>query len=273
MESRAFAALCAAYAKAKEAGLLDHAYIYGCDENPAERFPQVQRAVAILKQEFPGVPIMTTTYDQSYSLASPIKSVDAFCPLTPSFNPAKAAAARAAGKQVWWYICCGPHHPYANMFVEYPAIEGRLLMGAMTACQRPDGFLYYEISIWNSQRPISKGPFTDWDPRSWTTYHGDGSWTCRCRRHTRADHPAGEFPRRAGGLRLCRHSGKTRPSAAGEGQGGSACPGGQVVGRAQAALVVPPSLVKSMTQYSRDPAVLYARRNHIAGLIDRSDEL
>ena len=43
---------------------------------------------------------------------------------------------------------------------------------------RPDGFLYYEISIWNSKRCITSGPFTDWDPRSWTTYHGDGSWTC-----------------------------------------------------------------------------------------------
>ena len=64
------------------------------------------------------------------------------------------------------------------MFIEYPAIEGRLLMGAMTARQRPDGFLYYQISIWNSRRPITSGPFTDWDPRSWTTYHGDGSWTC-----------------------------------------------------------------------------------------------
>ena len=109
---------------------------------------------------------------------SVIKSMDAFCPLTPSFDPAKAAKARAAGKQVWWYICCGPHHPHANMFIEYPAIEGRLLMGAMTAKQRPDGFLYYQISIWNSRQPITSGPFTDWDPRSWTTYHGDGSWTC-----------------------------------------------------------------------------------------------
>ena len=64
------------------------------------------------------------------------------------------------------------------MFIEYPAIEGRLLMGALTTKYRPDGFLYYQISIWNSRKPITGGPFTDWDPRSWTSYHGDGSWTC-----------------------------------------------------------------------------------------------
>ncbi|MFQ6097770.1 MAG: glycoside hydrolase domain-containing protein, partial [Armatimonadota bacterium] len=165
------------YERAKELGILDHAYIYGCDEHPADRFPAVERAAAALKAEFPEVPVMTTTYDHSFGLESVIKSVDAFCPLTPRFDAEKAAKARARGKQVWWYICCGPHHPHANMFIEYPAIEGRLLMGAMTAKYRPDGFLYYQISIWNSRRPIEDGPFTDWDPRSWTTYHGEGSWT------------------------------------------------------------------------------------------------
>ncbi len=261
----------AAYAKAKELGLLDHAYLYGCDETPAEHFPQVQRAAAILKEEFPGVPVMTTTYDQSYSLASPIKSVDAFCPLTPSFSPTKAAAARAAGKQVWWYICCGPHHPYANMFIEYPAIEGRLLMGPMTARQRPDGFLYYQISIWNSRRPITTGPFTDWDPRSWTTYHGDGSWTC-----VAADGlpvPTIRLENFRDGLedfayvllleKLVRQrlaKGDTLPAEE-----------KKWLAEAQAALLVPPSLVNDMTHYSRDPAALYAWRNRIADLIDRSD--
>ena len=32
-----------AYSKAKQLGLLDHAYIYGCDEAPKELFPQVCR--------------------------------------------------------------------------------------------------------------------------------------------------------------------------------------------------------------------------------------
>ena len=167
-----------AYARAKELGLLSHAYIYGCDEVTTEFFPRVQQAAEILKTEFPEALIMTTTYDQTYGMNSPINAMDAFCPLTPKFDPDQAAKARAAGKQVWWYICCSPHHPNANMFIEYPAIDGRLLMGAMSAKYRPHGFLYYQISIWNSQHPIESGPFTDWDPRSWTTYHGDGSWTC-----------------------------------------------------------------------------------------------
>ena len=215
---------------------------------------------------------MTTTYDQSYSLASPIKSVDAFCPLTLSFNPTKAAAARAAGKQVWWYICCGPHHPYTNMFVEYPAIEGRLLMGAMTTRQRPDGFLYYQISIWNSRRPITTGPFTDWDPRSWTTYHGDGSWTC-----VAADGlpvPTIRLENFRDGLEDFAYVALLEKLVRRRLAKGDTLPAEEKkwLAEAQAALVVSPSLVKDMTHYSRDPAALYAWRNRIADLIDRSDK-
>ncbi len=130
-------------------------------------FERVERAAATLKRELPGVPVFTTARDKNDGLDSPLPSVDWWCPLTPDFDPERAGRARAAGRQVWWYICCcSPHHLYANMFLEYPAIEARLPMWAMTAEDRPDGFLYYQISIWNSRRPILDGPFTGWDPRS-----------------------------------------------------------------------------------------------------------
>jgi len=251
-----------AYEKAKELGLLDHAYIYGCDEVVTNHFIRVEEAAAMLKKEFPGVPIMTTTYDHSYGMDSCIKSVDAFCPLTPKFDPAQAAAARAAGKQVWWYICCGPRHPYANMFIEYPAIEGRLLMGAMTAKERPDGFLYYQISIWNSQKPITSGPFADWTPRSWTTYHGDGAWTCVGPDGTPL--PTQRLENFRDGLEdfayVCLLEDLVKRQAA--------KPATPWVEASKAALSVPEDLVKSMTEYSRDPAALYAWRNRLADLIE-----
>lgn len=167
-----------AYAKAKELGLLEHAYVYGCDEIATNWFGNIRRCVQILKEELPGVPISTTAYDHEFGVGTPLDVMDWFTPLTPKFDAEKAAKSRAAGHQVWWYICCGPHAPQANMFIECPAIEGRVLMGAETTRMRPDGFLYYQITIWNSKRCITSGPFTDWDPRSWTRYHGDGSWTC-----------------------------------------------------------------------------------------------
>ncbi len=244
------------YARAKELGMLDHAYLYGCDEVPTNHFAWVERAAAILKAEFPGVPVLTTTYDDGFGATSGLRSIDGFCPLTPKYDRARADAARAAGRKVWWYICCGPRHPHANMFVEYPAIEGRLLMGAMTARERPDGFLYYQISIWNSRRPIASGPFTDWDPRSWTTYHGDGAWTCVG--PGGAPVPTIRLENFRDGLddfaavRILEDLVKTRGAVAGTDPAWLAA--------ARAAIAVPESLVKSMTDYSRDPAALLAWR-------------
>ncbi|NLX96525.1 MAG: DUF4091 domain-containing protein [Rhodopirellula sp.] len=253
--------------KSKELGLLDHAYIYGCDENPADVFPQVERTAAMIKAAFPDVPVMTTTYDHSYGLDSVIQSIDAWCPLTPRFDLAKAEQARGRGRQVWWYICCGPHHPHANMFVEYPAIEGRLLMGAMTAKYRPDGFLYYQISIWNSQRPIESGPFTAWDPRSWTSYHGDGSWTCvgpdgtplstiRLENFRDGLEDYAYFRILEATVAKVESSDEQRRRY------------DAWLKAAKPLLVVPAEVVKSLTEYTRDPAILYDYRNRLAEAIE-----
>ncbi|MBN2129462.1 MAG: DUF4091 domain-containing protein [Sedimentisphaerales bacterium] len=259
-----------AYEKAKELGLLDHAYIYGFDECREERFPELEAAAAAFKKAYPEVLVMTTSYDHSYGLDSCVKSMDAWCPLSPVFDPDKAAQARAAGKRVWWYICCGPHHPDANWFIEYRAIEIRLLMGAMTAKYRPDGFLYYELSIWNANKPITSGPFTQWNPVSWTTYHGDGSIFCvgpggtplptirlenyrdgqedfayTCILRDIIEH----YQSRATGLTPEQRS---------------------WLDEAIQTLEVPKELVAARSDYSDDPAVLYGYRKRVADMIDNS---
>lgn len=260
----------AAYDKSKELGVLDHAYIYGCDEAAADLFPRVQAAAEILQREFTGVPIMTTTYDHSFGADSVIKAVDAFCPLTPRFDPAKAAAARTTGRQVWWYICCGPHHPHANLFIEYPAIEGRILMGAMTAKYRPDGFLYYQISIWNSKKPIEGGPFTDWDPRSWTGYHGDGSWTCVGPDGTplatiRLENFRDGLEDYAYARLLDDQVNRVEKSSALREQKAA------WLKSAKALLAVPAEVLKSKTEYTLDPAAVYRWRDALAEAILTAD--
>ena len=51
-------------------------------------------------------------------------------------------------------------------------------MGAQAVRMRPDGFLYYQISVWKGNKCIEKGPFTDWNPANDLQYNGDGSWVC-----------------------------------------------------------------------------------------------
>ena len=253
------------YEKAKELGILDHAYIYGCDEFTADKFPSAERAASILKQEFPEVPLFTTCYDKSFGMDGRLASIDYFCPLTPSYDPAQAAAARAAGKQVWWYICLVPARPYANNFIESSGIETRLLMGAMSAKYRPDGFLYYQTSLWNNTAPITAGPYTDWVAQSFPGYNGDGNWS----------YP-GPDGTPLGSIRLENfRDGLEDYSyvklletllAEAEKSGADA----DWCREAEEALQVPVSLVESLTEYTRDSATLYKWRSRLAELIERA---
>ena len=70
------------YAQLKAAGLGEYAYAYGCDEAPKDMLPQIRRATEILKEELPDVPLID------------------------KYDAKKAAASRATGHKVWWYICC-----------------------------------------------------------------------------------------------------------------------------------------------------------------------
>ncbi len=251
------------YEFAKRNGILDHAFIYGCDEAPKDTHDQVQRAVKILKEEFPGVPIFTTAYDHEFGVNTSLACMDWFTPLTPRYDAAKAAVARKEGRQVWWYICCGPRAPYANMFIEHAAIEGRLLMGAQTTRMRPDGFLYYAIAIWNGAQVIQgTSAFTDWTARSWTTFHGDGSWTC-C--------GPGGMPLATQRLENFRDGLEDYAYALELERRLKACPDPNCAWAKEARrlLAVPKDVMDTMSNYTDAPEKLLAWRNAMADLIER----
>ena len=156
------------------------------------------------------------------------------------------------------------------MFVEYPAIEGRLLMGAMTARQRPDGFLNYSLTIWNDNKPIETGPFTSWNPVSWTTYHGDGSWFCSGPDGKPV--PTIRLENFRDGLEDFAYATILEQIVRQYQMKGEAVTDRQKqwLAAARSALPVPESLVNTMTEYSRDPGMLYAWRNRMGDLIDQS---
>ena len=252
-----------AYAMAKTLGILDHVHLYGCDEIPKERLPQIREAVQEIKKEVPGIPISTTAVDLSYGLDSPLDVMDWFCPLTNDYDPEKAAASRKAGHKVWWYVCCGPWPPYANMFVECQAIESRILMGAQSVKYRPDGFLYWHTSVWNSKRCIESGPFTDWNPRSYRLINGDGSWACPGPDGTPV--PTIRLENFRDGLedyayarileaKLAARTGKDDSWSR----------------RAKELLAVSREIVDTLTNYTDDPAVIYRWRDAMADLIDQA---
>ena len=256
-----------AYDHAEAAGIADRAYIYGFDECNQDFFPILERISQDLKRLFPTVPLLTTTRDHSFGLESGVTAMDGWTPLTPHYDPAKAAAARDRGKAVWWYICCGPAHPWANWFIEYPAIDTRLLMGAMTAKYRPDGFLYYAITRWpNNDAPIKDGPFTSWDPASYRDFNGDGSLLC--------PGPGGRplatirLENFRDGLEDYAYARILEATlAAKRAAGGPSADDAAWIERAEAALRVPEDVVEDLTRFTRDPDVIYAWRRRLAKAI------
>ena len=260
------------YEKAKAFGLLDYAYIYGFDEQSEGQFPILERCAKALKEAFPGIVTMTTSYDHSFGVDTVVKSIDAWCPLTPRFDPVKVAVARAQGRFIWWYICVSPNPPYANWFVESPAIESRLIQGAMSAKYQPDGFLYYATTIWNKNPGIdqSQGPYTTWNPVSFRTWHGDGSlFYCDKDLHPL---PSIRMENYRDGMEdyayasLLKEAILTAENAPGRHPDDLE----NWIDQARIALSVPEELVKDMAEYSRDPALLQAWRDGMAEALDAS---
>ena len=250
-----------AYSKAKKLGILDHAHFYGCDEVTKETFNVVSQTVDVIKKEFPDVPISTTAKDPDLGVGSELARMDWFCPLTYYYDSVKAQASRKAGHKVMWYVCCGPHPPHANMFLECQAIEGRMLMGAQSVKYRPDGFLYYQTVIWNSRRCIESGPFTDWNPRSWRNYNGDGSWAC-----------AGPGGIPVPTIRLENFRDGLEDYAYAkilESRLTSRADKNDEWGKkARKLLSVPREVVDTLSNFTDDPAVVYRWRNEMADLIE-----
>ena len=227
--------------------LLKYAYVYGYDEYPTNTFPVIAKVYKAIKAKYPNIPLATTAYDHSFGLETCLDdAVDIFTPLTPRYNPETVARSRAKGHKIWWYICIGPPHPYANWFIEYDAIEARLLMGAMTAKYRPDGFLYYALTRWPlNKKPIDGGPYTDWNPASFQTANGDGSIFCAgpdgLLGTIRSENFRDGLEDYAYVLELEKRTGKSLP--------------------------VPEELVTTMQQFSRDPKLLRAYRHQLAEAI------
>jgi hypothetical protein len=271
--------------KLEKAGLLSMAYIYGFDEVSPNQFAAMKDIFGEIKRRYPAIPLITTAYDRSYGRDTGLDGcVDVWVPLTPAYGSTAAAvaAARSRGRQVWWYVCCGPHHPYANWFVEYTAAEHRLLMGFMPhkfACQ---GFLHYCMNLWQTNRdvrgpdgrvvrqenapytePVSGGPLTNSDGKSWTEYNGDGlifypgpdgplsTIRMKCIRDGLEDYEYLWLLRNE----LAKARRGQRPASA------------DWLRRAEAALAVDPALVRSLTEYSTRGDDLIAARREIAALL------
>ncbi len=169
-------------AELEKRGLKEMAYLYGFDEREREYYPKMREMWKRLKKDF-GLPLMTTSRNYRdvknglFPFESPLSTMtDIFCPGMATYTRELSDRYRALGKEVWWYTCFSPHYPYANnAHYEYPTVECRLI-GWMTWTERADGYLFWLVNGWHAQRKLDETEtyFPNWDVSNSLESPGDG---------------------------------------------------------------------------------------------------
>jgi len=162
-------------------GLSPIAYIYTFDERGEDFFPVIREYFGMVKERYPDLRTLTTAKVPQDPAAMQNLHVDWNCPLTSVYDYDAAERCRAAGRQVWAYVCMGPRYPYANWLNDHPLIEARVIWW-QAFHQKMDGMLYWGVNIWGRARndkPIdpAAGPLLDWSITTAGDYdwlHGDG---------------------------------------------------------------------------------------------------
>jgi hypothetical protein len=240
-------------AELRKHDLSKRAYFYGFDERPAEYDDLIKGICKFVKERYPEVSTFTTAgymYHKRKDTPPDYQDhMDWYCPLTSVYDPALSDKLRALGKQVWWYVCCGPQYPHANFAsMDYPSIEGRLLSW-MTFGYQADGLLFWHMNLWNGNKLFDwSDPYVDWKPACIWGMTGDGCLT----------YPTPEGPVSSIRLENVRDGIEDYDYLALL---------ADAKGR-DAAIAHFGRLVKSMKEYTRDPAELHAVREQMAREIE-----
>lgn len=271
----------------RQRGWLDRAYTYWFDEPDPKDYEFVVEGMKRLKAAAPGIKRMLTEQPEPALLGH----VDIWCALTPEWTPEKVAARRAAGEEVWWYICCGPKAPYVTEFIDHPGTELRLWPWQSWQ-YGVQGILIWATLYWHSPAAYPGAQLQDaWqDPMSWVSGYdtpagekkpwgnGDGRFLYPPRRDPNtAREPCLEGPinsLRWENLRdgmedheyfwLLRQ--ETERLAAKRAAAA-------LVKQARALLQVPPEVSRDLTHFTTDPRPLLLHRERIAAVIEQLKQI
>jgi len=244
----------------RERDLLDGAYVYSFDERDEEFFPTMREYFGMVQERW-GVSTFTTAHVPLDPQVMANLNIDWICPHARRYRFADAERCREAGFEVWAYTCCGPRYPFTNILADDPLIAGRVI-GWQMYQQKLDGFLFWGVNVWGrrgNDEPIelTGDPRLAWSITTggtmWAALHGDGLLL-----YPLADGPMG-----------CIRLANVRDGfddyeylhALGERRGIDEVRG----------LCEP--VTKSLSDFTRDPAVVLARRAALADALAEDQEV
>jgi len=87
-------------------------------------------------------------------------TLDIWCAVSAFYDQTqpRMRAKQRKGQEGWWYVCCGPGKPYANFFVDYRAVEHRILLWQQRK-YAIQGLLYWSTTYWNPE--FTEDPWQD----------------------------------------------------------------------------------------------------------------
>ena len=152
-------------------GLLHMAYVFGPDEPRPRVFESMKDILGLVGETVPGLKRMVTVTPRKYLF----DYIDIWVIRPSWFDQNVCRERQKAGDEIWFYVCAMPWHPYPNFFIDYPAIDHRILFW-MCWKYGITGFQYYSTNRWVTNYPSdgSRWPDIPWNTFTFRLYNGDG---------------------------------------------------------------------------------------------------
>ncbi|MFW5867879.1 MAG: glycoside hydrolase domain-containing protein, partial [Armatimonadota bacterium] len=257
----------------RDRGWLDEAYAYWVDEPAPEHYENVRYGMRLLDEYAPDIRRMLTEQPEPEL----VDFVDIWCPVLHNYVEEIARERQAAGDEIWWYVCTGPKAPWAGLFTDHNAIDLRIWQW-MSWKYDVSGSLVWATNYWYSpQRVRETGEYQNpWeDPMSYRS-SGGGWWGNGDGRFL---YPPDVDPNTEHEPILSGPIDSIRWEMLREGLEDyeyfailSRLAKQSANANWRELLTIPPEIVESPREFTRDPQPLYARRAAIAEAIERLGE-
>jgi len=269
----------------KQKGWLKFAYCYWVDEPSPQQYEDVKKGMAALKEACPGVRRLLTFCFDKAPVPVFYDFVDLWVPVMSLFDEQRAKERQALGEEVWWYVCTGPKAPYPNNFIDHPAITHRIRYW-MAAKWNLDGDLYWSMTYWRGKGWRLRNPYEDGQsetPEGGYWGNGDGRLLYPPVRQPLPENAEPVIAPPIPSLRLaliaegiedfCYLKLLRQLRDTGQGRARLLPSLEKALKQADEALASLDRLIRSQTEYERDPQKLHAERRKVAEAVERLKEV